>query len=191
MTSETPKLCGDERMHALLAEADADSTRGVAAIEAVLTEFPDDPRLHFLKGSLLVGLSQFIEAHAAMSRALALAPDFAIARFQLGFFELTSGEAEAALATWAPLDDSLPPDHYLRRFVAGLRHLIADRFAPCIADLRAGIAANAENLPLNQDMELIVAKCEELLDQDPGPGNGGDESDDVSATSFLLGTGRR
>ena len=81
-----------------------------------------------------------------------------LARFQLGFFELTSGEAVRALATWEPLD-TLPEGHYLGHFVTGLRHLIADRFADAIAALEAGIAVNDENAPLNRDMQLIIDEC--------------------------------
>ena len=51
--------------------------------------------------------------------AVALAPDFLIARYQLGFFELTSGEVDNALATWGPLL-RLPEDNYLRQFVEGM-----------------------------------------------------------------------
>lgn len=189
MTNETSPFCDDARMQAIVAATEADSQRGVEAIDRALAEWPEDPRLHFLRGSLLIGLRRFIEAHAALAVAVRLAPEFHIARFQLGFFELTSGEADAARASWAPLAQALPPDHYLARFVAGLEALIADRFADAIAALRQGIAANIENPPLNTDMALIIEKCEELLAQQP-EAERQEASDAVSATSFLLGTRR-
>lgn len=184
MTPQISALCDDTVMQRLLVEADGDSGNGISAIDVALADYPFDPRLHFLKGSLLIGLKRFVEAHDSLSKAVEIAPDFALARFQLGFFELTSGEADAALETWRPLR-ALPTGHWMLSFVIGLEHLIGDRFEACIDALRAGIAANTENLPLNRDMELIIAQCEELLaastPTEPAP----DEAE-VSATSLLL-----
>lgn len=69
-------------------------------VENLLHEFPDDARLHFLYGSTLIGDGRLIEGHRALTRAVEIAPDFAIARFQLGFFQLTSGEPASALQTF-------------------------------------------------------------------------------------------
>ncbi len=178
-------LCDDAQMQDLIGVANADSARGVDAIDAALAAFPGDARLHFLKGSLLIGLQRFIGAHQALSSAVRLSPEFHIARFQLGLFELTSGEADSAVATWKPLK-ALPGDHWMRRFVDGLEHLASDRFDECIADLSAGIAANQENLPLNVDMQRIVAECEGIVGKRMAV-NIADRAGEVSATSFLLG----
>lgn len=191
MSDPEYSLCGDDVMGQLVVEVGADADGALDRVELLLAEFPFDPRLHFLKGSLLVGLKRFVGAHLAMSRALEIAPDYDLARFQLGFFELTSGEADAALRTWAPLDHSLAPGHWMRHFVEGLRALAEDRFADCVAALRAGIAANDENLPLNGDMELIIAECEKLGEGEGSqPDDRGDEGA-VSTTSFLLGNANR
>jgi tetratricopeptide (TPR) repeat protein len=190
MTEDTPSLCDESRMREILTQADADSMKGVLAIDKALAEHPQDPRLHFLKGSLFIGLKRLVEAHDSLARAVAIAPEFALARFQLGFFELTSGEADAALETWGPLRN-LPDGHWMLSFVNGLAHLIADRFEACIAALKEGIANNTENFPLNHDMQLIIVKCEELLgnEQKAQP-----DDTDVSTTSLLLrssgGTGQ-
>jgi tetratricopeptide (TPR) repeat protein len=172
-------LCSDEEIQHLLAAMQSDSPDELALAERLIETYPEDSRLHFLRGSLLAGSGRPIEAHAALSRAVALAPDFALARFQLGFFELTSGEAARALATWEPLAN-LPEGHYLGQFVAGLRHLIRDEFAQAIAALREGISVNDENPPLNRDMQLIIDQCVPLA--------GGAEAApaEASATSLLL-----
>lgn len=185
MNQTDDSQCSNETMQQLLALAGSDPQQGVDAAERLLMDHPADARLHFLKGSLLIGLKRFIGAHEAMRRAVELAPDFALARFQLGFFELTSGEAATAIQTWQPLK-ALPQDHYLYLLVEGLEHLAADRFEACIASLRAGIAANRENAPLNGDMGLIIEKCAELMAG--ASGNSGDGGGDVSATSLLLGS---
>ena len=187
--SEAPtRLCGDAEMQEILGLADADTMAGVAAIDQALISYPGDSRLHFLKGSMLIGEKRFIAAHSALTLAVQHDPDFHLARFQLGFFELTSGEAATALATWQPLH-ALPPENFLRIFVDGLEHLIADRFEACIASLNSGISCNTENVPLNTDMQLIISRCEELLGQSGSAS--GDSDGAVSATSLLLGAKRR
>lgn len=176
-------LCSDEALQQLIGALGSDDTNDLALVEHVLASYPDDARLHLLRGSVLAGKGRPIEAHAALSRAVELAPEFALARFQLGFFELTSGEAARALATWEPLD-ALPADHYLVHFATGLRHLIRDDFAESIAALRAGIDVNHENAPLNKDMQLVIDRCADLV-----PATEGDmvtRSEEASATSFLL-----
>ncbi len=177
------KLASDDEMQQLIQAVQSATIDPVGLVDRVIAIYPDDARLHFLRGSLLAGMSRPIEAHAALGRSVTLAPEFALARFQLGFFELTSGEAERALATWEPLDDQLLADDYLAHFVTGLRHLIGDRFAETIESLEAGIKVNSENPPLNHDMELIIAQCRSLV---AGAATSKDEGDEASATSFLL-----
>lgn len=174
-------LCDEEKMQELVVAMEGDEDQ-IERIDALLADFPEDARLHFLRGSILIGKARLIEAHRALSRAVALAPDFAIARFQLGFFQLTSGEAENALETWGRLD-RLPDGHYLRRFVDGLRCLIRDDFAGCIQNLQQGIALNQENPPLSRDMQLIIDQCQPLLSGQRASNDGGEAA---SETSLIL-----
>ncbi len=173
-------ICDDTTLMALVQDMQDGKADGVDRIDALLAQFPEDARLHFMRGSYLVGAGRLIEGHDGMSRAVALAPDFAIARFQLGFFQLTSGEAENALETWGRLD-RLPDGHYLREFVDGLRCLIRDDFMGTIVHLRAGIAMNSENPPQNGDMQLIIDQCEAILS-----GAAADADGAVSETSLIL-----
>lgn len=175
-------LCGDAELQALMAAVERDGGDDLVQVDRLLARHPDDPRLHFLRGSILAGIGRSIEALAALKAAVALAPDFAIARFQLGFFQLTSGEAGEALSTWGPLA-LLPTDHYLRLFVGGLTFLIRDEFPDAVAHLRRGMAANTENAPLNRDMQLIVDRVGELAEDAPAT----DDAAPASATSLLLG----
>lgn len=177
-----PRLCDDRVLEELVATLQSGSGDDLQQTDRLLAEYPDDARLHFLRGSLLIGIGRPIEALPAMRRAVDLAPDMAIARFQLGFFLLTSGEAGEALSVWGPLA-LLPDGHYLRLFAGGLTHLIRDEFAETIGALEKGIAANEENLPLNRDMALIIEQVRQLDTTASPPG----ENDDVSATSLLLG----
>jgi Flp pilus assembly protein TadD len=180
----TAMLCPDDKMIELT-QALEQPGDDVARIDRMLTSYPDDPRLHFLKGSVLAGQQRSIEAHALLTRAVELAPDFHLARYQLGFFQLTSGEADAALSTWGPLL-RLPGDAYLRQFVEGLTALIRDDFAMAIEHMQRGISLNHENEPMNNDVRLLLAEAEKLAAGEAGKGSAVGDAE-LSATSLLLG----
>jgi tetratricopeptide (TPR) repeat protein len=175
-------FCDDGELQDLMESMQAGARDELERADRLLGDYPEDPRLHFLRGSILASIGRPIEALPPLKKAVELAPDFAIARFQLGFFQLTSGEAASALATWGPLA-LLPRDHYLRLFVGGLTHLIRDEFGEAIEQLRAGIAANEENPPLNNDMRLIIGQVTALLETAETKD---EATDTASATSFLL-----
>src|SRR5271156_6341339 len=101
--SAVTNLCPSERISSLVTSIQKNEPRGMRDLDGLLSEYPRDPRLHFLKGSLLAGQQDYAAARAAMRHAVDLAPDYAIARFQLGFLLLTSGEAHAAQEAWGPL----------------------------------------------------------------------------------------
>jgi tetratricopeptide (TPR) repeat protein len=168
-------LCPDDRLKDLLARLKQE--QGLAPVEAVLRDYPNDPRLLFLQGSLLAGRQEYAAAREVIRKAVDLAPDFAIARFQLGLLQLTSGEAVAAQETWGPLH-SLPDGHYIKSFVVGLCHLIKDEFPAANAELERGIAHNQENPPLNRDMQMII---DEVRSRRLGEGEGS-----VSSVDLLL-----
>ncbi|MFZ2031079.1 MAG: hypothetical protein WAU68_12265 [Vitreimonas sp.] len=158
------QLCDDATLKTLLEAMRTAPNDQIEQLDRALATYPQDARLHFLRGSMLAGAGRYIEAHQALKHAVELAPDYAIARFQLGFFELTSGETANALETWGRLD-GLPDGHYLRKFVDGLRCLIRDEFAAVIVSLSEGIALNSENPPLNNDMALIIERCRPLAEK--------------------------
>ena len=159
------KLCPSDRLEVLMRAVQKNEPQGLADL---LSEYPDDARLHFLKGSLLAGRQDYVAARAAMQHALDLAPDFAIARFQLGLLLLTSGEIHKSLEIWGPLH-ILAPDNFLRLFVIGLCHLVRDEFDEAIRYLEKGISQNQENLPMNHDMQLVIEEArKKMADQGSG-----------------------
>lgn len=166
-----------ELVQAIAGQNDGDDQQ----VEQLIRRYPDDPRLHFMLGSILAGKGRPIEAHRSMSRALELAPTFSLARYQLGFFELTSGEADRALSTWGPLL-AAPRDDYLRTFVEGMTHLIRDEFVEAIERFERGIELNRDNEPMNNDIRLLMAECRELMRR----AHDHDSDGEQSATSLLL-----
>jgi len=173
-------FCKDDTMKALIEAKIMDPDGQLSRIDQLLDDYPEDARLHFLLGSNLIGTGRLIEGHGSLSRAVEIAPDFAIARFQLGLFQLTSGETDNALETFGRLD-RLPDGHYLRRFVDGLRCLIRDDFPNAIDSLQQGIRINTENPPLNNDMRMLIDRCLPFMEQTLEDGEGS-----ISETSLIL-----
>ena len=153
--STTRQLCPEEKLSELVSQMGADEGLALRSLDDRLGDYPGDPRLHFLKGSLLAGRQDYRAARAAMRKAVDLAPDYRLARFQLGLLLFTSGEAYAAQETWGPLL-ALPDGDYLKVFAVGLNHLIRDEFPEAVRRLEEGIALNRELSPLNHDMLLII-----------------------------------
>lgn len=162
MDDQSGTLCPDGRLNAVLAQLRSDDEGGLASMATLLQTWPLDPRLHFLKGSVLAGLQRYDEGRSAMARAIEIAPDFALARFQLGFLDLTSGRPVDALGVWQKLGD-LPEDDALRVLAEGLASLAADNFAEALRLLRRGMELNTQNPLINTDMQLILDEIEPKL----------------------------
>lgn len=106
-------------------------------------------------------------AEAAYVAALVRAPDFWIARFQLGLLQFTSARPAVAMVTWAPLD-SLEEGHPLRLFKQSFARLAEDDFEGARQLLQKGIAANTANPPLNRDMEMLLERIAGQQQAKPG-----------------------
>lgn len=178
----TTDLCPPQMMEDLILLLS--SGEGLPRVDAVLAAYPNDPRLHFLRGSVLAEDRRYLEGRAAIRHAIELAPDFAVARFQLGFLEFTSGEAELAAQTWAPLA-ALPASNAFRLFSEGLMRLPADDVEGAVIRLREGIHANAENSVLNRDILMLIEKLGELP-TGPQSGASATEEEPLSETQMLL-----
>lgn len=174
-------LCPPDRMTRILAAVQASEASGFRDLEDMLRLFPNDARLHFLKGSLLAGREDYAGARVEMRRAVDLEPNYALARFQLGFLLLTSGEPFAAQEAWGPLH-TLPEGYFLRLFVDGLTALIQDRFADTIRLLEEGIARNREIPVMNRDMQLIIDETRKRSDT----GTEGEAASALSPVDMLL-----
>lgn len=170
-------LCPDAEMEAITAQLRDDEDRALLRLDQLISDYADDARLHFLKGSVLAGAGDIERGHASIAHAVELAPGYHLARFQLGLLELSSGDGPAAQRTWAPLSE-LASDDFLRLFAAGLDHLIRDEFEDCRALLTHGMALN-ELLPeMNEDMRLVLSNLPKSDD--------GDGVEHTSETQMLL-----
>jgi len=166
---ETNELCPEETLAELVELAGRDTERGLRRAEALLLEYGEDARLYFLKGSLLAALQRYAEAEKPMREAVEIAPDFHIARFQLGLLLLTSGETDKAVDVWRPLS-RLEPTDALRLFAEGLQHMARDEFPQAEALLRQGIERNEAHPPLNADMQMVLERMREQAAAPPSEG---------------------
>jgi tetratricopeptide (TPR) repeat protein len=182
--NETGILCPDDTMASIIRQLQTDDVAGLATIASMQISYPLDPRLHFLRGSVLAGLQRYDEGRSAIARAIEIAPDYALARFQLGFLDLTSGRAVDAIGVWQPLFN-LPEDEPLRIFAEGLTNLAGDNFAEAGRLLSKGIELNTENPLISTDMQLIL---DEIKDGVPEPTitSVPDQSAPSSAAHMLL-----
>ncbi|MFT4171338.1 MAG: hypothetical protein QM639_02165 [Rhodocyclaceae bacterium] len=132
--------------------------------KAAQNEGAADPRVLLLLAGQYASLGRMDAAEASYASLLQIAPAFAIARFQLGLLQFTSGRPAVAMVSWAPLEQ-LPQEHYLRSFVQGFWHLARDEFEEARMQLLEGMARNDENLPLNGDMRMVLDNIEALRPQ--------------------------
>ena len=159
MTDSVVTHCSPEAISDLILAVRVDPHDGLMRTEKLLADFPADPTLHFLRGSLLAAARRYAEARDEMATSVRLSPEYSLARFQLGLLELTSGRPVVAETIWAPLEELAPVDP-LRIFSLGLCHLIRDQFGEAIAHLREGIRLNHDNPPLNGDMQMLIERIE-------------------------------
>lgn len=155
MADENSELCPAEALAEVVQLIQEDDGVGLSQIDRLLSIYSQDARLHFLKGSVLAGIQRYAEGRLAMSNAIRIAPEYELARFQLGFLELTSGLAADAANTWQPFFE-LPESSAFRLLAAGLNCLTRDDFVECDKLLRIGMAANSEHPLINGDMQLIL-----------------------------------
>jgi tetratricopeptide (TPR) repeat protein len=137
------------------------SAEAADQLDRLASSYPSDPQLSFLVASMRISVGRLVLAHEAFLRTLELAPHFALARYQYGFFLITSGEVARALEIWGPLD-LLPSDHYLRHFVNGMRCLVHDDIKEAALCFAAGINSNQDNEPLNSDIRLLMSSVKDI-----------------------------
>lgn len=138
----------------------------VALLLGAVAEHPGDARPLLLLAAEHAQANRMDRAEAAFSAALLLAPDFAIARFQLGLLQYSGARPATAFVTWAPLE-ALATDHPLRLFKEALELFAADQFEQAASCFRAGIAHNHDNPPLSGDMQRFLDAIDALRGQAP------------------------
>jgi tetratricopeptide (TPR) repeat protein len=167
-------MTDDPRFDRLLAEGLAASRD--QRTEAALDFFAQASALrpasgvpHFLIGSEHASAGRMDEAETAFANAVLLAPEFALARYQLGLLHFSSQRAALALVTWQPLFD-LPATDPFGHFVRGFAALAQDAFAEALQHLQRGLACDAGNPAVAEDIRKVVVAVEALAARsEPAP----------------------
>ena len=147
--------CPEPRMADILATISNDPASASEVASRAVEEFPTDANLRFLLGSAFGNIQDYGSAKSQLNEALALAPEFHLARLQLGLMHLTSGDERLARAILAPLLN-IATDSYLRSFADGLIALSYDEFERARSSLQTGVSQNLDNAPLNRNMQLLI-----------------------------------
>ena len=142
----------------LAASAGKDSANAIELFSKACVAAPDVGMTHFLLASELAQARRWDAAESAFANAVLVAPDLAVARYQLGLLQFTSGRAALALATWQPLallPESTPYPHIIRGF-ATLAH---DDFGEAIRHFEAGLRCEIDNDALRGDVMMLVQRA--------------------------------
>ncbi len=130
---------------------------------------PKNAAVIYFTAVIYAQINLYERALATMQHAVQMEPALDIAHFQIGLLYFTSGRVSEAIEAWRPLN-RLGDEHPLYLFKAGLEALAREDFDACRNYLRQGIALNAENEPLNNDMRKILQRL--------GESEYGDEDDE-------------
>jgi tetratricopeptide (TPR) repeat protein len=158
----------------------ADDREAAMALFAQAAEAdPGSPLPPFLIASEQASAGQFAEAELSFAAALLLAPDFSLARYQLGLLQFSSQRAPVALLTWQPLF-ALPEGDGLLHFVRGFAALAQDAFGESLAHFRRGLECRPANPALCSDILQVIDAVERLQ------ARSGEEAEEPAATHVLL-----
>ncbi len=147
----------DLLQRALEATRRDDLAQSEALCQQAIALAPGAAMPHYLRATNFADAGNYELAEACYTACLNRAPDFAIARFQLGLMQVTGGRPALGQATWELLL-TLPDDDALKLFAQGFMLLLADQWAPARAAFERGIARNSTNEPLNDDMRGVLQR---------------------------------
>lgn len=146
---------------AISASEQGDSNTALALLSQAASEQPSSGIPHWLMGAEYAKLGAVDRAEAGFANALLLEPGLVIARYQLGLLQFSSARAAMALVTWQPLlqlDDENPLPHFVRGFEA----LAHDQFTEARHQLTAGLARNADNPAMSDDIRKVLQKMDAI-----------------------------
>ncbi len=146
-----------------------------------------EARALLLQAAAFAQAQDYDRAEATYLALLEQAPDWDIARFQLGLLQFTSARPAVAAATWRRLD-RLADGHPLKLFKAGFEKLARDEFDAAIDAFKQGIACNVENAPLNRDMAMVIERVSQVISPKSGKEEPSGEAPSLPTDHILVAT---
>jgi tetratricopeptide (TPR) repeat protein len=162
----TKAMNADDRFHGLISEglAASQGNRRRAALDFFAQASAVQPSSgipHFLIGSEQAAAGDLDAAEVAFANAVLLAPEFLLARYQLGLLQFSSNRAAMAMVTWGPLL-ALAPAEPLGHYVRGFAALAQDRFTESVAQFEAGLDCEELNPAVAADIRQVVEAVRQL-----------------------------
>jgi tetratricopeptide (TPR) repeat protein len=139
--------------------------------------------VNFLLAAEYAQIAFYDRALEYFDKTTTLAPELYVARLQYGLLLTSLNIVDEAKSVLLSLEDLEEGDCY-RLFAEGLRAFIDEDLSKAKDFFNEGIAANLENLPLNEDFKRIVQEIEQKVNSGNNANN--DVIENSSANSFLL-----
>lgn len=157
------KLDNDELLRtALDAINNARNAEALSLLKTLIERDPGNAFGHYLLAAEHMQLGMVDRAEEGFRKVVQLAPDFPIARFQLGQLYLVKGDGTSATSMLAPLA-ALPAGTALSNYAKGLIAAAADDAVAAIEGLRTGLACEQDIPALAADMQRLLANLESSL----------------------------
>lgn len=161
----SPSACDQITIELIASRMQDDENGAMALIADALAVSPQDARLYLLRGAIQAQRGAAVEARTDFSQAIVLDPAQHAARYMLGHLELVEGQAERAVAIWAPL---LPLTHEaIGCFAGGMTAFVAGRTPEALAVLRRGLDLSPPADPLASFFHATVAAIERSAPEAP------------------------
>lgn len=165
---------------------------GVAEIQlrAAVAMRPESHQAHYLLGATLAQAGRAIDAENSFLACLGVAPDFGIARFQLGLLQIVGSRLDHGCATLRPLT-ILSDGNYLKWFAQGLIELVRGDQSAAVQSLEQGLALNQQIPALNHDVRGILSRVQAAVGSSTKPAGGAAAAEDSSSSPHFLIAGYR
>jgi len=125
----------------------------VVLLKVLVNRAPTHFLGHYLLAAQHAQLGLFERAESEFRRVAELAPDFAMAHFQLGQLLLVKGDAEGAVSQFNAVGDDDPALH---AYAEGLSALGVQQAAAALSALRRGLALPQTVAALTGDMQRLA-----------------------------------
>ncbi|HTD29705.1 MAG TPA: tetratricopeptide repeat protein [Xanthomonadaceae bacterium] len=140
----------------------------VSMLKTLLERDPNHVFATYLLAAEHAQIGMMDRAEEGFRRTVQLAPDFPIARFQLGQLFLVKGDTAGARSTLTPLAN-LPGNLALSNYARGLIAAADENAGEAIRHLQDGLACPQEIPALTSDMRRVIDNLLALGGTDPRP----------------------
>jgi tetratricopeptide (TPR) repeat protein len=159
-------------------------------LRAAVALRPESHQAHYLLGATLAQVGRSVDAENSFLACLGVAPEFGIARFQLGLLQIVGSRLDHGCATLRPLT-FLGEDDYLKWFAKGLIELVGNDRNAAVESLERGLALNQQIPALNHDIRGILSRLQAATGLTAESVRSPEAAEDSASASHFLIAGYR